>query len=565
VEARNRDLDKWFSRIESGEVLLPRFQRHEAWGHKEVTSLLESVLRGLPTGAALTLEIGDAEPFVARPLVGAPEPIERVTEHLLDGQQRLTALWRSLHDDYDDRVFLIGSEESENGEDGGDRIAVRAQPTYAKNGSRYPLWIASPAECWARGYIPISVCRPGLDQAEVRSWARAATGDDDDAAWELAGRIIEFATAVAKFNVPFLSLPVGTPRETALDVFINMNTSAVRLTSYDIVVAQYEAANDKSLHDDLEGLASAVPRLHHYRDPEDLLLDIAALREDRTPSQASYHRLDLERLSDEFDAITKGAAFAVEVLEHECIFDADRLPTVAVLPVLGAIEAHVPAGGDERGNAISLIRSYLWRAFSTSRYESSAGTRALQDLRGLIEALAGRSNTAPIFDEELFPVPTSEELVRARWPKTRQTLARAILCASLRRGAFDLADGARATATNMETREYHHLYPDAYLEQQAGLDKSEIYRALNCALITWQTNRRIGAKPPLTYLEERVERSHFGEDEIRRRLESHLMPWDEFANPGDDVAASYRSFLHTRAAMVGTYLSDLCAGREPNS
>jgi hypothetical protein len=117
----------------------------------------------------------------------------------------------------------------------------------------------------------------------------------------------------------------------------------------------------------------------------------------------------------------------------------------------------------------------------------------------------------------------------------------------------------------METREYHHLYPDAYLEQQAGLESSEIYRALNCALITWVTNRRIGAKPPLTYLEERVERSHLGEDEIRRRLESHLIPWDEFANPGDDAAASYRAFLRARVEMIAAYLGDLCEGREPNA
>lgn len=97
MEARNRTLTDWFTRVRTGQVLLPRFQRHEAWGPREITSLLENVLRGLPTGAALTLEIGDDEPFIARALVGAPIPTERVAVHLLDGQQRLTALWRALH------------------------------------------------------------------------------------------------------------------------------------------------------------------------------------------------------------------------------------------------------------------------------------------------------------------------------------------------------------------------------------------------------------------------------------------------------------------------------------
>jgi len=99
------------------------------------------------------------------------------------------------------------------------------------------------------------------------------------------------------------------------------------------------------LHDQVAELEAAVPRLASYRDAENLLLDIAALREDRTPSQASYHRLDLPGLSERFEELTRGAAFAVEVLETESIFDSDRLPTVAVLPVLGALEPHVPQWG----------------------------------------------------------------------------------------------------------------------------------------------------------------------------------------------------------------------------
>jgi len=44
-------------------------------------------------------------------MVDAPESGEKVTEQLLDGQQRLTALWRSLHDKYADRSYLIGFED----------------------------------------------------------------------------------------------------------------------------------------------------------------------------------------------------------------------------------------------------------------------------------------------------------------------------------------------------------------------------------------------------------------------------------------------------------------------
>ena len=74
--------------------------------------------------------------------------------------------------------------------------------------------------------------------------------------------------AFASFNLPFLSLPVSTPKETALDVFIKMNTSATPLSTYDIVVAQVEAAMGKSLHDLVALVREACPTIAEYYTPD---------------------------------------------------------------------------------------------------------------------------------------------------------------------------------------------------------------------------------------------------------------------------------------------------------
>lgn len=107
IEARNRPLPDWFTRIRTHQTVLARFQRFEAWGHAIVTQLFNTILHDLPVGAALVLEVGDEEPFISRTIKGAPTNGERVTEHLLDGQQRLTALWRGLHNNYDDRTYFL--------------------------------------------------------------------------------------------------------------------------------------------------------------------------------------------------------------------------------------------------------------------------------------------------------------------------------------------------------------------------------------------------------------------------------------------------------------------------
>src|SRR5438067_7694394 len=115
VEARNRSLPEWFTEIRSGQLRLPRFQRYESWNHNTIGNLLETVVQGLPAGATLVLEVGDEEQFVSRPVVGAPDHPFKPNEHLLDGQQRLTALWRSFHDDYDDRTYFVYFEETNGG------------------------------------------------------------------------------------------------------------------------------------------------------------------------------------------------------------------------------------------------------------------------------------------------------------------------------------------------------------------------------------------------------------------------------------------------------------------
>lgn len=571
MEARNRQLPDWFNRIRTGQVRLPRFQRFEAWGHDKVSGLIETVLRGLPAGASLVLEIGDKEPFHTRPLVGAPDPTERVTEHLLDGQQRLTALWRSFNDKYEDRTYFVTFEEDED-HPGHEVAKVYCQPRWQRKGTRYPLWVDDPAQVHKRRYLPLRLLRPGDCAGEVNAWCQEAIAQDTSAILALVGRINSLRERVSRFDLPFLSLPAGTPKDVALDVFIKMNTSAVPLTAFDIAVAQAEEETGQSLHDLVAQLEAAAPTVESYDAPSDLILRTAALREDRPPTQASFARLDLQRLVGEWRDIIDGIAFAVKFLEDESIFDAARLPTNAVVPVLAAVHAFVPPALDARGNALALLRKYLWRAFVTSRYENQAATRQLQDMRGLRSVLreGTRPDVVPIFDETEFPLPTVDQLTRAGWPKGPHILARGILAISLRGGALDLADGHKVTRDHLRQREYHHLFPVSLLIGEGDHTKEQSYSALNCVPITWNTNRNIQAKEPVRYLRERIERAALGETEIRARLATHVVPFDALNVGGyADVAgesrarkirADYTVFLEARAAMVQAAMKKLCSG-----
>lgn len=574
MHAHDRFLPEWFNRIRSRQITLPRFQRFVAWGHGEVSGLLTTVLRGLPSGATLILEVGDEEKFKSRTMVDASESGEKVTEQLLDGQQRLTALWRSLHDKYQDRSYLIGFEDDPS--DGSVNLPyVYGQARWSKNGSRYPMWVDDPRECWSRGCIPIILLRPEDILPEIRQWIATAVGNDHGQKDRLFDEIIALRDKVKAFNLPYLALPAKTPKEVALDVFIKMNTSSVRLSTYDIVVALVEEETGKSLHEHVDALKVSVPRASEYADLPSLVLDVVALRQDRIPSQAGYRSIEYDRMLNEWEAVVRGIKGMVSFLEDESIFDAQRLPSYTAIPILAALWEHLPTQPDKLGNARYLLRKFLWRAFLTSRYEQSSTSNALQDYRGLRRVLCegAAEDVVPILNEESYPLPTKEMVLQADWPKRKTILGRGLLSLQIKCGAEDLADGMRATVATITSkdhpREYHHLFPAATL-YDAGIADEQVFRALNCALVTWRTNRTISDKDPITYLKERANNCTLGEEEMKHRLRTHLIPYAWLAvgynGMSDDerrgrVKNDYDAFLSARAGILAKAAHRACEGK----
>jgi len=499
-------------------------------------------------GSALVLGVGDKMPFVSRPLPTAPESGEKVTELLLDGQQRLTALWRALHGNYEDKSYFVRCDSGEPEE-------VEAVTRWERNGKTYPMWADEAEECWRRGLVPFCLLDPD-DETRYQEWADVAGRGDDALARKIERTISRLRSTVSSYNLPFLYLETGTPPDVAIEVFIKLNTTVVPLTAFDIVVAQTEAATGEPLHDMVDSLKASAPGVDRYGDPEDLVLSVAALLQDKTPSQRGYLSLDMDRFVEDWPRIVEGANKLVEFLEQERVLDRDRLPTESVLPPLAALWAEAPILPDDLGNLRVLLRKYMWSSFFSERYDRAVSTGVQQDYRALRQVIQGAADESkvPCLDREQYPLPTEEVLVRARWPRYKDRLARAILALSLRCGAEDLAEGVSATPANIGQREYHHVFPVAYMAE-LGSDEEAVQRALNCILITWKLNRKIGAKEPLQYLVERADASSLGEAEIRRRLKSHLVEYDWLA------AGDYEAYLRGRAELVYQGMTAVCSGQ----
>ncbi len=551
MEARSKTVEDWFAMIREGQITLPRFQRHEAWRPHQVEGVLENILRqpSLPIGALLVLEVGDKELFHSRPIVGAPAPKSKPQLNLLDGQQRMTALWRALMDDYDDFTIFVSLSEEPSPE----IEIVRRYIT--KQGNKMPLWADDPKGALERGFFPAALLCPGsAGEKRLDEWT-----EDAEVEKAIDRRITKLRQRLASYTIPFLSLPVGTEQETALDVFIKMNTSASPLKDFDIVVAQLEGAVGDSLHDMIEKLHEEVPAARDFGKAEDIALAVGALLNGKPPLKRTYLDPEFGReLANVWDKVVLGMKRGTDFLRDEAIFNQKLLPSEVIVYMTAALWANVPIDGvDEEGRARKIIRKAIWRASFTDRYLKTASTRAFADFKAINDLLSKTDTpvTPELFDETVNPLPPAEELVRGGWPARKDRLGRAIIAVSLYGGGYDFADGAKATSESVRFREYHHVYPKSLLEGQ--FPNHEINSALNCALISWKTNRKIAAKNPEDYLAERAKDANATEAEVRQRLQSHLVPYDAL------VAGDFQKFLFSRAQLVEARMKKMCDGLMP--
>jgi len=589
MEARNRILRDWYGKLQRGEIKLPRFQRHEAWDRQRISSLIETVVHDLPLGITLTLEVGDKEKFISRFLeTTTPKENQRVLEHLLDGQQRLTALWRAFHNNYEWETYFIYIKEFDNYEGDQEQADMSAfcRTRYTKtNGEKYPLWCDDPAECLKRGYIPTHLLKPEDIQSEIDVWLNKATsslepegGKDELKAFydfqkKVSDRIKDLRSIIANYNLPYLSLPSDTDKSVALDVFIKMNTNSKPLSQYDVIVAEVEAVKGSSLHDLKDSLDKKHPNIGRYAELPDMILTTSALLQGFLPNQSGAWDMDKRVMVEKWEIMEAGLNRMAEFLRTEGIYDNQRLPTNAVLAVIAALYENIPESGDKRGQDELLLKKYLWYAFFTDRYENSAATHAFYDFIALKRLINGESKTdgtryiekdVPIFSDH--KIVDEEELITAEWPKRATIRGRAILSVACRLGALDFSTGEQISPNNIDQRHYHHVYPDALLKEA----NIESFLALNCALISDKTNLTIGRKDPVEYLKDRYKWTT--EEIVTERLQSHLIPIPELANGGYEGLADeekvaklrtdFERFLKRRAELVIKAVRLLAAGRQ---
>ena len=559
IRAKHFNISALLKLVGEGVAQLPEFQRDVVWNAPKVRELLQAVLDDRPIGCLLILQVdanGDA-PFDPRMIEGAqPSTAKSVKFLILDGQQRITALWNSLRDTEKKKRFFI-CYNADSLLDG----TIVTQPVRKFH--------EQPKACLSKGLIPLWLL---LESNKAVRWIDEAMADDQgrlvaNARTKLATWLTGKAEQLSKFEIPYLLLPASTPETQAIETFIKSNTNSLNLKKFDIATAEALQLKFPSLRLARSRAWNELTELKRYLDHAmvgDLLLKVACLRTNQIPVERNYSNEDvLREVSDNLDQILEGIRWTVELLQSEQIWDRRRLPSVVPFRVLPAVYPFIPIRSKQRGPTIKTARAYLWRSFLTTRYKSSAANLLKEDFDALRKVIQGNSepNSVPIWSNRL---PDIELLKASPWPTSNSSLSKSILALSLRRGALDIGSGERIQQNRLDERQHHHIFPEDYLIKNAP--EGNPHLALNCMLITGRTNKEASNKPPLEYLKSLVTK-HAGSSinlkELKWRVESHLVPFESLEIKNKSVMDSYMKFLDDRSRLIERDIDKLANGDEP--
>jgi hypothetical protein len=261
-----------FNRIQQGTLALPDFQRRFEWGVTDVRSYLSAVLAGLPAGSLLIADNSKIQ-VELRPLEGAPAPLKELGEVdvLLDGQQRLTALWQAASEVGPERYFVDFTALREGADLLQDGVVVSSS---VRNLARF----LSRAQLESRALVPFGSL---LSAPHFFSWLRLASGPhgrqgvEEEALGEVFAESIQ---PIEKYSIPVIRLAGELDLSTVAQVFERTNKGGQRLDAFDLLVARLQGAG-WSLRQAWEDALRSYPQIERVfgeKRPRDCFGDLAA-------------------------------------------------------------------------------------------------------------------------------------------------------------------------------------------------------------------------------------------------------------------------------------------------
>jgi hypothetical protein len=554
------------------------------WNEGDVRSLLESIAKGFPVGALLTLERGGSIEFKPRGIEGTDvEGVE--PEHLLlDGQQRMTSLYKTIFSKSParvrtakgqvvDRYFYLSIERAL--EPMADiEAAIELVPpdrvrrtNFAKD---IELDLSTPEREYEQLLFPLNqALEPTQWILTCVNWWNSERGEQRME--QLLRFQNEYLTRIQTYAMPVIKLSKDNSREAVCTVFEKVNVGGKKLDAFGLVTAIY-AASGFDLRKDWTGTQSTHGRLGRLREKvtaKGVFADLAAT--DFLQACTVLHTRDLRRQAiaagatgKEVPAVTctreallglpkeaylryadgveAGFVEVARFLNEQKIIWGRDVPYPPQMVALAATFALLPPAL-RNAAAMAKVAQWFWSGVLGEFYGSATETKIARDVPDLLAWLEGGPLPRTIGD-------TSFQASRFDTLRSRLSAAyKGFHALLMRSGCRDFVTGKSVDTMTVyaDALDIHHIFPRAWCEKN-GIPPQRYNSIINKTALSKGTNIAIGGSAPSHYL-ARIEAKHgltsAALDDI---LRSHLI--DPAALRADDFEGFWKVRKAALAALA---------------
>lgn len=419
--------------VEDGELAIPEFQRPFVWRPPQVSDLLVSVARRWPIGTLLLLE--GPQDFAVRPLAEAPD-LSTARLLVLDGQQRVTALYRALGNHVGDEVYFVNLLTLlEDGELSDEHIKVQKRTSFAR---QYP-------DLASRVRAGVAL----IDEvADLDHWYQWVTeeGQDKQQAKEFSAIRNDQLGGLSDYSIPAVRLERTIGFEALAKIFETINRTGIRLATFDLMVARLYP-RDFDLRRKWQEASEANPEFERYEVDGMEILRLIALHvflgddSDKVKGirQGDVLQLAPSAVKEQWEWAVGAYGTALQFVAERCgVAGPELLPAATMLlPIALVLEGNpdkAPVSNDDRER---LAERFFWSAGISQTYAQGANTQAVRDARQLWSALGGGEVPEVIERVEVDSSALTDDRRR------NESMLRSAMALQVRDGAKDWVSGER--------------------------------------------------------------------------------------------------------------------------
>ena len=524
-----------YTDVEKGRYAIPNFQRYWTWNRMQIEELWESIFKKYYVGSLLHWETRQ-EKLGTTPVVGAP-PLAKNPDLILDGQQRITAIYYAikapeigLPNTERAYVFFLNInallDESRDSSEIIDSyyIAKAKRKNYFDRKTQFEQKIFPLSELKENKYTEWLF--------EFHQYLQEKESFDKENATKVYKKLDSIFNYVwSKYEIPVVKLPETLTLDNVATVFERINSKGTPLDVFDLLNARFVLYDIvlKELWEETKDTHENMRRWYEDFSNEKIpiyvlqsisLLKKGYLRRSQILNIDELYKISGQFQKDEFlNDWNEMANFVEEAIKRLTdtkhgfgAINYNLIPYTVMVPILATFLKEIESR-DDRTKCLEKISFWYWNNIIGDKYSGSTDSKGESDHKSMNDWFDGT-------DERPFILEENEDFNTS---KTSSAIYKAVMCLIAKKGALDFV---RDDPPDYSKLEDHHIFPKSKAKQYGADD--DINSVLNRTLIFEKTNLWITNKDPSDYLSEIMSKQNIDEQEMRKRLATHLISSEAF-------------------------------------